>query len=300
MAAASSDHESAFANPQVEVEYLRVLAELDEADDAEFSGCLTVRNVLRAHFLIGDFFYSEGHGIGGIGPRDIGLLHSAVHRQHVGYGGRRKWEDKFDVCATLLFGLVMDHPFHDANKRTAMLAALYHLSQHKRAPTVRHEDFENFIVEIAERRLSNFARYNEMVRKGIDDPEVRLISHYLRANTRMIDTRQHTITYWDLKRILNRYGYDLQNPRHNTIDVVKVEERKRLFSRPKTEARFILQIGFPSWTKQVGAAAVQSVRRETGLIAKNHVDSQAFYFGIDDVRLLIAHYQEPLRRLADR
>ena len=294
------DHDSDFANPQVEVEYLRTLAGLSEIDGAEFVGCLTVRDVLRAHFLIGDFFYSEGHGIGGFGPRDIGLLHSAVHRQHVGYGGRRKWEDKFALCATLLFGLVMDHPFHDANKRTAMLCALYHLSLYKRVPTVTHEQFENFIVEIAEHRLSKFSRFQEMDRKGFDDPEVRMISYYLRTNTRQVDTRQYTITYWDLKRILNRYGFDLQNPHHNSIDVVEMVQKKRLFGGTKTETRFVLQIGFPSWTKQVGAGAIQSVRKATGLVSKNHVNSQAFYFGIDDVRLLIAHYQEPLRRLANR
>jgi death-on-curing protein len=285
------------------MEYNRILATLDEDEPSDVAGCLGVRDVLRAHFLIADFFFSEGSGMGGLGPRDMGLLHSALHRQHVGYGGSRKWEDRFDICATLLFGLVMDHPFHDANKRTAMLSALYHLAQWKRAPTVSHEEFENFIVDIAEHRLSKFARFNEMVRKGIDDPEIRMISYYLRSNTRVIETQQCTITFWDLKRILNRFDFDLQNPKHNTIDVVKLELKKPLvplFRRARVESRFILQIGFPSWTKQVGTGTIQSVRKATGLTLRNQVDSRTFYFGVDDVRSLIAHYQEPLRRLAYR
>lgn len=300
MPVATPVNQSDFAHSGVEAEYQRVLATLNASDDPELDGCLTIRDVLRAHFLIADFFYSEGAGMGGIGPRDMTLLHSAVYRQHVGYGGTRKWDDKFDIGATLLFGLVKDHPFHDANKRTAMLTALYHLSQCKRTPTVTHQEFEDFIVDIAEDRLSQFARYQELVARGDGDPEVRMIAYYLRTKTRVLDTRQYTITFWDLKRILNRFNFDLQNPRHNNIDVVKIEWRKPLFGKRRQETHFVAQIGFPSWTKQVGAAAVQTVRRTTGLTPQNHVDSQAFYFGIDDVRLLIAHYQDPLRRLANR
>jgi prophage maintenance system killer protein len=299
--AAAFENPSAFANADVETEYKRVLATLGDDEAPEISGCLGVRDVLRAHFLLADFFYSEGSGMGGVGPRDMGLLQSAVHRQYAGYGGTRKWEDKFDICATLLFGLVMDHPFHDANKRTAMLCALHHLSGWKRTPKVSHKQFEDFIVSIAERELFNFARYNESVRKRIDDPEVRMIAYYLRSNTRVIDTHQYTITFWDLKRILNRFGFDLQNSYRNHIDVVRLETKKRLFRRAEVVPHFILQIGLPSWTKQVGAETIRSVRKATGLTwAENHVDSQSFFFGVDDVRSLIAHYQEPLLRLASR
>jgi hypothetical protein len=88
-------------------------------------GALTLgmHDVLKAHFLIADFFFAEGEGIGGVGPRDLDLLHSALYRQHVTLGGTAKWDTKFDVCATLLYGLIKDHPFHDANKRTAFLSA---------------------------------------------------------------------------------------------------------------------------------------------------------------------------------
>src|SRR3979490_1289442 len=86
----SRKNQSAFANANVESEYLRLLEALDEDSSPQVAGCLSAREVLRAHFLIADFFFSEGSGMGGLGPRDIGLLHSAVHRQHVGYGSSRK------------------------------------------------------------------------------------------------------------------------------------------------------------------------------------------------------------------
>ncbi len=294
------DPGSDFANPDVEADYIRTVAQLENMPDPEYEGCLSLKDVLRAHYLIGDFFYSEGFGMGGLGPRDMGLLQSAVHRQHVGYGGKLKWEDKFHVCATLLFGLVKDHPFHDANKRTAMLASMHHLARQKRTPTVTHLELENFVVDIAENRLSKYTRFQEFISEGVADPEVHMIAFYLRRHTRQIDNRQYTITYWDLRRILNRFGFEMQNPSNNSIDVVRLEEVRRFF-HTRIEKRFVTRIRFPSWTKQVDANTLNRVREATGLTYKeNGIDSKDFFFGTEEVRLLIAHYQEPLRRLADR
>ena len=102
---------------------------------------LGILDVLRAHFLIADFFYEIGVGLGGVGPRDLNLLHSAVSRQFTEFGSAKKWTNGFETCATLFYGLIKDHPFHDANKRTAFLSALYHLHKMGRCPTVSQDEF---------------------------------------------------------------------------------------------------------------------------------------------------------------
>ena len=88
-----------------------------------------IYEVLHAHFLLIDFFFKIGEGIGGIGPKDIKLLHSALGRQFVCFGGKSKWTNPIDICATLMFGLIKNHPFHDANKRTAFLVSMLHLQK---------------------------------------------------------------------------------------------------------------------------------------------------------------------------
>src|SRR5260221_1651054 len=203
--------------PEIEAEYQRVLNNLDNAAPVG-PHCLSIHEVLRAHFLIANHFYLEGKGLGGIGPRDMGLLQSAVHRQTVSFGGASKWVDRFDVCATLLFGLIKNHPFHDANKRTAFLGALFQLRRFGRCPSVNEREFENFTVEVAENGLARYARYKELVKNGDADPEVKLISHYLRKHTRQIDTQHYAVTYRELQTILNGYGFALANPRGNHID----------------------------------------------------------------------------------
>jgi hypothetical protein len=60
------------------------------------------------------------------------------------------------------------------------------------------------------------------------------------------------------------------------------------------------QIGFPGWGKQVNQGAIKTVRLTCELTAKDGIDSQVFFREVDDLEKLIAHYQEPLRRLADR
>ena len=64
--------------------------------------------------------------------------------------------------ATTLFGLINDHPFHDANKRTAMLATLYRLQKLGRMPKCTKKEFEDLMVEIAEMEIVKRARYKKL------------------------------------------------------------------------------------------------------------------------------------------
>jgi death-on-curing protein len=201
-----------------------------------------------------------------------------------------------------MFGLIMDHPFHDANKRTAFLSTLHYLYKHGRTPTVTHEEFEDFTVDIAEHRLDKYARYKDYLKDGKGEPECRFISHYLRSKTRELDKRTYYVTYRDLKRILNSFGFDIENQNKNYIDVVRLNEERGgfFFRKTKIVKKKVAQIGFPGWTKQVRMTAIDTVRKETGLTVENGVDSQVFFNGVEPLQKLIAHYEEPLRRLAAR
>jgi prophage maintenance system killer protein len=286
--------------PEVRIEYQRWM---DAVPDDPYLSATTlgIHDVLRAHFLIANYFYLEGEGLGGIGPRDLWLLHSAISRQHVGLGVVRKWTTKFEVCATLLYGLIMDHPFHDANKRTAFLSALYYLHRSGRIPSVSHKEFEDFAVEIADHKLGKYARYASMIKDKDRDAEVRFISYWLKTHTRDMDKRFYAITYRDLKRLLNAFGCDIVDPSGNYIDVVKEFIIPAGFLRKqRVEVRRVGQIGFPGWGGQVGQGAIGTVRKVCELTPAKGVDSQVFFRGVDDLQTLIVHYEEPLRHLADR
>ncbi len=291
-----------FLHQDIEREYQRWV-ELVGPDDPYATGStIGLHEVLRAHFLIVDFFVEQDYGVGGIGPKSVDLLHSSIYRQFVSFGGKDKWSGMYEKCATLLFGLVKDHPFHDANKRTAFLVTLFQLNRLNRTPRVSQREFEDFIVEVADNRLARYARFRDLAKEE-EDAEVLFIADFLKRNTREIDKRSYTVTYHELSRILKRYGFELVNQNKNFIDVVRVEHKPKYLGvvGPKVRKEYHLaQVGFPGWKKQVGKGALKTVREATGLTAQRGYDSKTFFQGADPLHRLIDMYSEPLRRLADR
>lgn len=287
----------------VQKEYERWLNEVGDEDPYVSDDTIGIQEVLRAHFLIADYFYAEGEGIGGIGPKNMELLHSALYRQFVGFDGKYKWTSPFDKCATLMYGLIKDHAFYDANKRTAFLVSLYLMQKKNRCPYVPQKEFEDFTVEIADNRLGKYRRYADMKKKGIEDAEVLFISDFLKRKTRNVDRRYYSVTYRELNKLLNRFEFGLSNPKKNFIDVVRYEKRRKylgIAGRHETNEVKLAQIGFPGWKSQVGKGAINTVRNVTELIAENGVDSETFFHGSDTMESLIDRYHAPLRRLADR
>ena len=148
-------------SPQLKEDYERWKSIIGE-DTYEGSKTVGIFDVLRAHYLIIDFFSSEyGEGVGGIGPKDLNLLHSTMSRQNSSYGNVTKWNGDFQICATLFWGLIKNHAFHDANKRTAFLTLLYHLLKIKRYPTSRHKEYERLAIRIAKNGLNEYPGFKK-------------------------------------------------------------------------------------------------------------------------------------------
>lgn len=290
-----------FESERIKQEYERWFRHFGGQDLYDSSATVGLLDVLRAHFLVADYFYEKDYGLGGVGPRDPELLHSAVYRQFVSFGGRDKWPDFYHKCASLIFGIVKDHPFHDANKRTGLLTMLYALHKMNRTPTAKHKELEDLMVQIAEGKLDKFARQRKLAKRD-DDADVLFIADYLKRNSRQRDSRYYTITYQELDRRLRDFSFCLCNPHNNCIDVARIETYKPFLGlgKEKTKLIRIAQIGFPSWKSQVGKGAIATVRREAGLTAEKGIDSAAFFQGADPLNALIDIYAGPLQRLAFR
>lgn len=290
-----------FTSSSVEQEYLRWARQFPGEDRYDGKHTVGLLDVLRAHFLIADYFMDKREGIGGIGPRDPNLVHSAVYRQFVAYGGREKWSDPYQKAATLVFGLVKDHPFHDANKRTGLLVFLYALHKMGRVPTAKQQELEDLMVETAEGALVRYPRRKELEKRS-DDADVLFLADYLKRHSRERDSRYYTITYHELDYRLREFGFRLCHPHNNFIDVARIEQKRRFLGLGRREEILVkvAQIGFPGWKSQVGKGAVATVRRETGLTPEKGVDSAAFFKGADALKSLIDSYSGPLQRLATR
>jgi death-on-curing family protein len=259
-----------------------------------------IYDVLRAHYLLADYFSGIGEGLGGAGPRDLNLLHSALHRQFVGFGGKSKWSGLFELTATTFFGLIKNHPFHDANKRTALLTVLAHLYRRSKQPTIGDRDLEELTVRVAEGELRKYSQFERFGNE--DEPEIAFLAWFLRRNSREVDNRYYIITFRELDRILNTFGGRLANPYGNAIDVMmNVTETYGFFAnKTRTVEKRVAHIGFPGWSREVSRKDIDEIRRATKLTNADGVDSTAFFRGADPVSGLIATYSGMLRRLADK
>jgi prophage maintenance system killer protein len=265
-----------------------------------------ILDVLRAHYLIIDFFFSEyGEGVGGVGPKSLTLLHSTMGRQFSGYGKTIKWRTDLEVCASLFWGLVKNHAFHDANKRTALLSLFYHLTKIKRYPNSSHKDYEDLAIRIASNALPEYLGYSKF--QGKPDPDVFFIAEFLKRNTRVLDKTDYKITYRQLDTILRKnkfgkYKYGLSNPDRNQINLVRIQyEPVSLLNRKMVEKeKKIGSIGFPGWSRQVSADVIKFVRKQTNLTAEDGIDSEKFFHEIDSLPALISQFQELLKRLANK
>lgn len=256
------------------------LHHLNTIDELEYSGDrahLTCEDVLDAHYLICNHFLKKGEGLGGFGPKDIGLLSSAISRQVASAFGSYVYDNLWDIASSLISGLINDHPFHDANKRTAFLSSVFLMRENNYVPRVDIVEVEDFTVEIAE---YNHKHGHHM---SIDEISPRFKTMFRKEDKRI----SYVVTFNELQGLLKQHDCSIGDPKHNLINVYRNENR-------------VAQIGFPGWTKEVTRNGISTVRKSTGLTAENGYDAQVFFKDADPLDRLIGEYEEPLRRLAYR
>lgn len=275
--------------------HLRMVSDDHFAKDRKL---ICYNDVIKAHYLIADYFMNEGEEII-CGIKDMNILGSSLGRQITGFGSVVKWKTPEEKCATLFFGLIKNHPFHDANKRTALLTLLYHLHKLDRVVDAPQKEFENLAVNVASDSYGNYVRFGRF--EGDDDKEVNFIADFIRKNTRKNDHTTYRITYHDFNTLLNKFEVYLENPKNNYIDVIQIRRYKWLYGlKTGQEPKKILRIGFPGWKRQVNPKAMKEVLKAAKLTIEHGVDSQTFFKGAEPIGALIDEYSGPLKRLKDR
>ena len=106
---------------------------------------LTVEDVMGIHF----FIISE-YG-GSLGVLNRGLLESAVGSPAASFGGHFLNEFPFEMAASLLIGLALNHAFVDGNKRTASMACLSFLELNDVRVEMNDQALEQLVMDVATR-----------------------------------------------------------------------------------------------------------------------------------------------------
>lgn len=263
---------------------------------------ITPEEVLQVHDTLVEHFAASNDPISPAGVRSMDLLQSAVSRQTTSYGSVLKYPTPIPNAATLLYGLCNDHPFHNGNKRTALVAMLIHLDRNKLAlfDTSQHDLFD-LMLRVASHAL--FGRPDPRARRPRRPPtvdrEVEKIAEWLGGRANRVRRGERPITYREMRRILERFGYRLTRPKNNTIEIVKPVEKERwFFPGRKIYEKHIDTIGWPGEHREVAVSEIKRVRQICRLCEVDGVDSDAFYDNTAVIDSFVNTYRTLLRRLS--
>jgi death-on-curing protein len=88
--------------------------------------------LLVIHFVVADEYFSEFYGKDGDEQRGIKnppLILSALGEPRQSFDGEDLYPDIFQKAACLMRSIAQNHGFHNANKRTAVMATIVFLEQ---------------------------------------------------------------------------------------------------------------------------------------------------------------------------
>jgi death-on-curing protein len=268
-------------------------------------GMLSVEDVAFIHERLCADFATTPDPIDPPGVRSAGLLDSAVNRQHSGFGGLLKYHDPVLNAATLLYGICNDHPFHNGNKRTALVAALAHLDRNKLVlKATKQKELFNLMIAVADHSVVQNAvkigRDTQLVpRRGEPDEEVEAIAAWFRSRVAQITRGETPITYRELRQILTNFKFELHPMANRKMDVCAIETRRGLF-RTREHRKTLMAISWPGDGRIVPMPQIKHIRQTLKLCEGDGVTSDAFYSKGVRIDSFINEYRQVLRKLASR
>lgn len=269
---------------------------------------LSVEEVVRIHHVLCADFAEAEDPIGYGEVKSQALLESAVGRQHAGFGPFRKYPEPCANAATLTFGICNDHPFHNGNKRTALVSMLAHLDKNRLAfkGGVAQNELYDLMLDLARHELTT-ERIAPRTRRRLGTPrytadhQVSQLAEWLSKRVDRVRRGERQITYRQLRQVLKRHGYELGQIRSNNLIEVYREEisKKGLLRRdPRREVRVVGTIGYRNEGETVSVKTIKQLRTKFALREEDGVDTEAFYEGADSIDAFVNEYRTVLRRLA--
>lgn len=106
--------------------------------------------IISVHDGLVQLFVDEDDPISPSGVKSIDMLESACSRPHTGVGNVEKYETLESKLAALFHSLTKNHPFHNGNKRTALVSLLtaLHRNDRRLESSVTDDQIFDFVVAV--------------------------------------------------------------------------------------------------------------------------------------------------------
>jgi death-on-curing family protein len=246
---------------------------------------IAIHNALVADFLVQD------DPIVPSGPRNEDIIASAVYRQHTALGNQLKYLSIEMCAAALLHSIVHDHPFHNGNKRTALVCMLVLLDENGITLTCPENELFKFVLLVAQHIIVNL-RYRDL-----SDREVITIAEWILRNSRQVERGNRPLPFRKLRIILSSYDCHFEyGTRGSSIKITRTIKAHGLFSKNK---QLTSTLHCTRESSEVPKAIINNVRSDLELNDEHGIDSAAFYdkspISADE---FIVKYRKTLLRLA--
>jgi death-on-curing protein len=222
------------------------------------------------------------------GIKNINSLESAVFRQHTGSGTWYKYDTVFKNCATLVFAIIKNHPFHNGNKRVAFLAMIKHLFEngYVLSPSTKHEHIYRLLVSLADNSLPSYLSeidkklYNRYRTKDkwSDEMVIDIFSHWIRKNSEFKNVTIKTkIRIQQIRSMLEGKGIFMEL-NGTWLTLYQLKERKFLgLFKEKAERVNVRTYGIGNSISEVGIKVINQIRKDYSLTQQDGFDNNAFY-----------------------
>ncbi|MCC9019143.1 type II toxin-antitoxin system death-on-curing family toxin [Flavobacterium lipolyticum] len=225
------------------------------------------------------------------GIKNFGLLESAVNRQLTGSGDFYKYPDPYLNAATLVYGVIKNHAFHNGNKRAGLLAMIKHLyvNGYVLNPQLNSKELYEILIAIADNKLRNFymrnhkkysfIRSKEERRTEVWDYEtqVRFIAFWLKKNSKAKENvSKGELKISKLKTLLeNKNIKVLQNGSRLEVYVEKENRFLGINLGQKIQNKKEYSLG--SSRSTIGRGTLAALRDDFNLTRVHGIDDTFFY-----------------------
>lgn len=249
--------------------------------------------VMQIHNALVADFATAADPISPPGVKSENLLSSALARPLTSLGSDLKYTTIELAAAALLHSLVMNHPFHNGNKRTGLVATLVFLDLNGLLPTCDEQALFRLVLRVAQHGLV------PLHCPELADREVLELANWIRKNSRLIEKGERPIPWLRLKRILRDFGCETEVSPNvgNRINLTRNVRVTHRFRRIKTHLLSI-QVAYGDDGREVEQNTLNSIRRALELDEEHGVDSKAFYEAEAIPDDFIQQYRTLLRRLS--
>lgn len=242
---------------------------------------LTAEEVTQIHWVLVEDYSRSEDPIEPPGPRDPNFVEGALFRAKTSLGSEDKYPTVPMAGAAMFHSLVHDHPFHNGNKRTALVSLLVFLDKNGYVFEIHQDYLFGYVIRLASHGVIKRSAYRSV---DFADAEVLEVSEWVKRNMRSVNKAELRIKAHDLRSILSAYGCEFEVLSGNRMNINRGE--------------YSTQIYYQSEGYEYPRNAIHKVRKDVRLDEEHGYDSEIFYNAGSRIPGFINKYRKTLNKLA--